>query len=185
VALERLLGGPCYHMVEVFGRPGDVPVWRDAMAGRDVDWHALFAGYEAVVDWPAAGVWDRIADAFPDAPVLLSTRTSADEWWRSASNTIFHVDPGTEMAEWKAMTDEMFRRFADGDHLDEATAKAAYERHNAAVRATVPPERLVEWQPADGWAPLCRALEVPVPDEPFPVTNTTPEFRQMVGLDPL
>ena len=29
LALERLLGGPCYHMVEVIERPDDVPVWHD------------------------------------------------------------------------------------------------------------------------------------------------------------
>jgi hypothetical protein len=171
-------------MVEVFGRPGDVPVWRDAMAGRRVDWHAFFDGWSAVVDWPAAAVWDDVAAAFPDAPVLLSTRASADEWYRSASRTIFHVDTGGAMPDWQAMTEEMFRRFSP-DHLDEDAAKAAYERHNAAVRAAVPADRLVEWQPADGWGPLCAALGVPVPDEPFPVTNTTAEFRQMVGLDPL
>jgi hypothetical protein len=45
------------------------------------------------------------------------------------------------------------------------------------VRAEVPAERLVEWQPGDGWAPLARALGVAVPDEPFPHTNTTEEFN--------
>ncbi|MEV1178579.1 sulfotransferase, partial [Nonomuraea sp. NPDC049784] len=29
-ALERLLGAPCYHMRELFGRPDDAAVWRDA-----------------------------------------------------------------------------------------------------------------------------------------------------------
>ena len=51
------------------------------------------------------------------------------------------------------------------------------------VRAAVPPERLVEWQPGDGWEPICDALGVPVPDVPFPHANTTDDFRAMVGLD--
>ncbi|MBV9252945.1 MAG: sulfotransferase family protein, partial [Actinobacteria bacterium] len=33
LALEQLLGGPCYHMVEVFGHPEHVPMWRDAALG--------------------------------------------------------------------------------------------------------------------------------------------------------
>jgi hypothetical protein len=47
----------------------------------------------------------------------------------------------------------------------------------AAVRAGVPRERLLEWRAADGWAPLCAALGVAVPDEPFPRVNTTEEFQ--------
>ncbi len=63
------------------------------------------------------------------------------------------------------------------DWREREAAIAAYEAHNATVRATVPPERLVEWQPADGWEPLCSALNVPVPAEPFPRSNSTEEFR--------
>ena len=60
---------------------------------------------------------------------------------------------------------------------------AAYERHNGAVRATVPAARLVEWQPGDGWEPLCSALGAPVPDEPFPQVNSSAEFRGRTGLN--
>ena len=40
-----------------------------------------------------------------------------------------------------------------------------------ALRGVVDPDRLVEWNVADGWAPLCGALGLDVPDEPFPRTN--------------
>ncbi len=30
----------------------------------------------------------------------------------------------------------------------------------------------------EGWEPLCGFLEVPVPDLPFPRTNTSDEFRK-------
>jgi hypothetical protein len=186
VALERLLGGPCYHMVEVFAHPDHVPAWHAAMKGEPVDWPALFEGFVATVDWPGAGVWQEIAAAYPDAPVLLSTRRNADEWWLSASRTIFMAmetaPPGME--EWHAMAKLMLKRLTP-DWPDEAATKAGYERHNAEVRAETAPSRLVEWQPDDGWGPLCAALDVPVPDEPFPVTNTTAEFRAMMGLDPV
>ena len=66
---------------------------------------------------------------------------------------------------------------------EEGPSKLAYERHNEQVRATVAPERLVEWQPGDGWARLCAALDLPVPDNAFPHVNTTDEFRTMLGLD--
>jgi hypothetical protein len=67
------------------------------------------------------------------------------------------------------------------DWRDDDAAMAAYERHNAAVRSEVAPDRLVEWQPGDGWAPLAAALGVPVPDEPFPHTNTTDDFRERMA----
>ena len=62
---------------------------------------------------------------------------------------------------------------------------AAYDAHVAAVRAEIPAERLFEYQPGDGWGPLCAALGLEVPDEPFPHTNTTSEFRDVAGMDPL
>jgi hypothetical protein len=187
VALEQLLGGPCYHMVETFGHPEHLPIWTAGFRGEPVDWPSLFDGYVATVDWPGGGLWEPIAATFPDALVLLSTRTSAEEWWTSADATIFAgMRPGgraTGDPAFVAMSTAMGERFGVPDWDDEAACKAAYDQHNAHVRATVPADRLVEWQPADGWGPLCAALGAQEPEEPFPVTNTTAEFRQMLGLD--
>ncbi|MBU6283788.1 sulfotransferase family protein [bacterium] len=205
LALERLTGGRCYHMVEVFAHPEHVPPWRASFEGRDPDWAKLFEGFTATVDWPAAGRWRSLATAWPDAPILLSTRRDAEQWWRSAEATIFevfrreHLGPGQRglvnsqekavspaasdaAREWSRMGAAMMRDFSPGG-LDREAAIAAYERHNAAVRAEVPRARLVEWRPGDGWEPLCRALDVAVPDEPFPHVNTTSEFRTRAGWD--
>jgi len=185
-ALARLLGGPCYHMTEVFGHLDHVPEWRRAIAGEPVDWDALFDGYVATVDWPGAACWRQLADAYPDAVVLLSVRSDAAAWFDSFDRTIADVmrrptPPG--MDDWFAMSWDMLGHHGIAEVDDRDAVVAAYERHNAEVRASVPADRLVEWQPADGWAPLCTALGVPVPDEPFPVTNSTDEFRVMAGLD--
>ncbi|HET7653022.1 MAG TPA: sulfotransferase [Acidimicrobiales bacterium] len=188
LALERLLGEPCYHMIEVFGHPEHIPMWHAAADGERVDWDALFTGYAAAVDWPVASFWRELADEYPDAVVVLSTRTSADAWWRSADDTIFAhmrndpVDP-PGLEGWRAMVDAAVAGRYPGVPGDEEKAKASYEAHNAEVRATIPAERLVDWQAGDGWEPLCRALGVAVPDEPFPHVNTTADFRKMSGLD--
>jgi hypothetical protein len=183
LALEHLLGGTCHHMMEVFGHPDEVPSWHAAMRGEPVDFPALLAGYTAIVDYPGAAVWRELAAAFPDAPVLLSTRSSADEWWQSASNTILALRPNQEDSDGRRMIDEMFLRSLGGDITDRDAVTAAYDAHNAAVRNEVPPERLFEYQPGDGWAPLCAALGLPEPDEPFPHTNTREEFRARAGFD--
>ena len=60
--------------------------------------------------------------------------------------------------------------------FDAPAAAAAMQRHNQEVRDTVPANRLLEWQPADGWEPLCEFLEVPVPPTPIPQINDSAMF---------
>jgi hypothetical protein len=185
LALERLLGGPCYHMLEVFPRPDHLAAWHAAAKGTTPDWDTIFEGFVAAVDWPAAAFWPDIAEAFPEAAVLLSTRP-AQEWWRSFDKTIAEnfrreVPPGAEPF-LGMVTDLLHERFTPTP-LDESAAVCAYEEHNARVRAAVPAARLIEWQPGDGWEPLCSALQIDVPDEAFPHTNTTAEFRARFGIE--
>lgn len=174
-ALERLLGGPCYHMRVLHNRLDQVPIWRAAMDGESVDWSQIYDGYVAAVDWPTAAFWSELAEAYPDALILLSVRENADTWWRSATATVLDVarhEPPEGFAEWHAMVDALLRRDLGPDWTGEAVAKAGYERHVERVRASAPADRLLEWRAEDGWAPLCEALGVPVPDEPFPHLNT-------------
>jgi hypothetical protein len=183
-ALERLLGGPCYHMIEVFGRPEHVPLWTAAFEGDLPDWDAMFDGFAAGVDWPIGGIWQPISEAFPDALILLSVRDE-DKWWQSASDTIFQVmgnmdDEARANDPWAQMATVMMNSFSPG-WQDEATAKAAYLAHNDNVRASVPADRLLEWSPGDGWEPICERLGVAVPDEPFPHANTTEDFQAMMA----
>jgi hypothetical protein len=190
LALQQLLDGRCYHMGETFGRPDDIPVWHAAVKGASPDWDAFLADFVATVDWPACAFWRELADANPDAIVLLSTRSSADAWWKSAHDTIFQIsrrelpdDAPPQFAAQIAMASDMFAMTFTPGWEDETTAKRAYDAHNAAVRTTVDPARLVEWQPGDGWEPLCTALDVPVPADPFPHVNSTADFRAMTGMD--
>jgi hypothetical protein len=179
LALERLLGGRCHHMAEVLANPGrHLALWAPVLRGDEVDWQEVFAGYVAQVDFPGAAFWPEISAAFPDALVVLSTRP-ADAWYRSAASTIFQLDDGHGSSPFRDLWRERF-----GDRFDDPAAMiAAYERHNAVVRSAIPPDRLLEWTVADGWGPLCDRLGVPVPDEAFPWTNTTEEFRAHNHLD--
>jgi hypothetical protein len=186
LALERLLSAPCHHMLEILGDPAQIPAWTDAIEGRPVDWSEMLSRYRAIVDWPGAAFWRELSEANPNALVLLSVR-DPESWYRSASNTIFmaldRMPP--EVAPWMDEVRKLLRdRFSD--RLDDRTAMIdAYGRHNEAVRAEVPARRLLEWNLGDGWAPICERLGLPVPTEPFPVTNSTNEFREMAGLPPL
>jgi hypothetical protein len=190
LALQQLLDGRCYHMGETFGRPDDVPVWHAAATGTMPAWNQFLSEYVATVDWPACAFWRELSAANPDAVVLLSTRSSADAWWKSAHETIFQVhkreipsEHADVMQAQLAMAEAVFVNTFCSDWEDEDAAKRAYDDHNAAVRAGADPGRLLEWQPGDGWEPICAALGVPVPDDPFPHVNSTADFRAMIVLE--
>ena len=188
IALEQLLGGTCYHMVELLPRPEHVPLWHGAMLGNEPDWDTMLADFTSGVDWPVAAVWEELHGAFPDSVVLLSTRSSPEGWWKSFSETILQVmlrgEPAEEsgMQAWYGMAIDMLDRMTP-DYADRDGAIAGYNAHNERVRATVAPDRLIDWTPADGWGPVCAGLGLPEPTEPFPHVNTTDDFRATAGLD--
>jgi uncharacterized protein YndB with AHSA1/START domain len=186
VALEQLLGEPCHHMYEIFVDPSQIPLWTDAIEGRPVDWSTMPMGYGALVDWPGASFWPELTEANPDALVLLSVRDPED-WYKSASNTIFQVfdNAPPEMMPWiESMRQLLGERFSN-NLGDPAEMMTAFENHNDAVRRAIPAERLLEWSPGDGWDPICERLGLEVPDEPFPKTNDTNQWRANLGMPPL
>ncbi|MFC5823254.1 sulfotransferase family protein [Nonomuraea insulae] len=198
-ALERLLGAPCYHMRELFGRPDDAAVWRDAYAGVMPDWDRFLSEYAAGVDWPVSSFWRELSDTYPDALVLLSQRESAERWYQSMDQTVLegarHLMRGdaagrrppmsaTATPEQARAAEDTFRAMfgrAFDDPHDRDNVIAAYERHLDEVRAAVPAHRLLEWQPADSWQPLCAALNLPIPDEPFPHENSAAQMRARIN----
>lgn len=66
----------------------------------------------------------------------------------------------------------------------EAGQKATEEFYNkwvAEVKATVPSDRLLVFSVKEGWEPLCKFLELPIPEgEPFPRVNDTKAMSAMV-----
>ncbi|MAJ61542.1 MAG: hypothetical protein CBC48_17280 [bacterium TMED88] len=183
IALEMLLDGPCYHMFELFQRPQDVTTWQAAVRDEPVDWTDFMQSWSACVDWPAAPFFDQLAHAFPDALVLLSVRDPA-EWFQSASQTIFGLMrkvPREDQNPIQELVESQLERWMTSDIENEAEMIAAFERHSARVRSLVPKNRLIEWSPGDGWEPLCSALKMPIPSQPFPHANAGGDFRATVA----
>ena len=180
VALEQLLGAPCYHMVEVFEHPEHVAVWKAAALGEPVDWDSILKGYAAAVDWPAASFWQEISAQYPEAIVVFSRRDPV-AWWESASSTIFANFDAIPNAEWKDMIGAVFQHRFTTAIDDREACIAAYCKHEDEVLTSAPKNRLVVWEAKDGWGPICQALELPQPSHPFPVTNTKEQFLAMVA----
>jgi len=188
LALEELGVGPCYHMMEVFGNTEHIPLWAAATRGEAPDWDDLFGNYRSTVDWPACAFWRELAEKNPNAKVLLSVRDS-DAWYESFYNTIYQSmlrEPPpkpTWIGELFEMSRELvLERTFGGRADDRAHAIRCYEEHNEAVRSDVPADRLIVHEVGAGWEPLCEALNRPIPDRPYPRTNSTEEFRDRMDM---
>ncbi|MEU1720324.1 sulfotransferase family protein [Nonomuraea sp. NPDC005692] len=194
-ALERLGFGPCHHMTEVLQNPVHIRRWLDLAEGRPVSWETLMSGYDSCVDWPAAAYWRELAHHYTDAKVILTVR-DPERWLASMNATIFKQSArartwsGRTMATLSRLLDTDFAAFIRMTRLvvservfgggipDTELALKIFTEHVEEVKATIPQDRLLVFEVAQGWQPLCDFLDVPVPDEPFPRTNDAAGFDQ-------
>jgi len=182
LALEQLGFGPCYHMVEVLKEPAvRSRAWEDAADGKPVDWNEVFAGFNSCVDWPGATFYRQLADTNPEAKIILTTR-DPEEWFASTQATIFsrHIPEDTDDP-WARMVLKVIGDMFDRQMTNKSKLIEVYDRHNQAVRQTIAPDRLLDYQLSQGWTPLCEFLGVPVPATPMPKANTTQEFQDRLA----
>jgi Sulfotransferase domain len=189
-ALDELGFGPTYHMEEVVKHPSHITQWCRYASSGTAEWDELFSRYRSGVDFPVSCAWRELAACYPDAKIVLTVR-DPDSWWASTSSTIFQARdmfprwmrravPITgrylDMNE-RLVWDGIFGgRFAERDH-----AIAVFERHVADVRAATPAERLLVFNVAEGWGPLCEFLEVAEPAHPFPRLNDATSMRRRIA----
>jgi len=57
-----------------------------------------------------------------------------------------------------------------------------FKRHTQEVRDSIDPARLLVFDVREGWEPLCRFLEVPIPDEAFPRLNDTASTQAVIRM---
>lgn len=186
-ALQMLGLGRCYHMLEVIQNPEHSEIWHKAAEDGAADWDLLFEGYGATVDWPACYFWRQLSSHYPEAKVILTTR-DPERWYDSVKNTIYQSmsrEPSrseTETLKRRLMArDIILQRTFNGRFEDRAHAIDVFNNHVADVQRAIAPERLLTFQVADGWAPLCHFLDLPIPDEPFPNVNSTADFLARVN----
>lgn len=184
LAINRLGLGPCHHMEVVLqDMPAQVPGWCAAVNGRP-DWQALYGTFQSAVDWPTACFFHDLKDAYPSAKFVLTHRSPAS-WADSFSATIQKFvaernEAPPEVRDWLEMVDAVITRTGFPPGLDRDGLMAAFVAHCEAVKKAIPAERLLVYEVREGWGPLCDFLQVPVPDEPFPRTNSRDEFWDLV-----
>jgi len=201
-ALQILGYGPCYHMREVFKDPDGVAKWNavgDLLReqghafGADELWDDIFRGYRSCCDAPAALVYRELMERYPNAKVILTVRDE-EKWVESALGTISPVSPAWNLIyritgllnpEFLRMTlNVVWTPFCGGvaQARDRDCLLAAFRAHNDQVRAhVVPEEKLLVLDVQEGWASLCKFLDKPIPDVPFPRSWDSVQFKKMIA----
>ena len=190
LALEQLGFGPCYHMEEVMKRTSHLAAWWRFAGGTAVDWDALLDGFHSTIDFPASLVYADLLRRNPDAKVLHNVR-DPERWYESARETIYHARslfPGwmrrlIPPLGWVAdMPDRLiWQQLFGGRFEDRAHAIGVFNEWTDEVKRSVPADRLLVFDVATGWPPLCAFLGVPVPNTPFPHVNERDRMLRLFG----
>lgn len=174
-ALEMLGYGPCYHMYEVIPHKERFETWQGIYDGAiKPDWDAVFDGFRATVDWPAARYWRELADHFPKAKVLLTYR-DPESWYASMEKTILTFLRDPEKTE--GMAPRLRRDVFTGEVHDKDHVISVYQRNVTEVQNAFGPDRLLTYELGSGWEPLCHFLERDIPSDPYPSGNESANFH--------
>ncbi len=167
-------------MEEVFKQSKHIQAWHDVAHGKPVNWPDIFRDFQATVDFPASVCYQELMAAFPEAKVIHTVR-DPERWYDSAYQTIYQassifprwlqkmVKPIGRLIEMQQQL--IWQNMLEGSFENQARAIEIFQQHTAEVKRTVPAERLLIFSVKEGWEPLCRFLEVPIPDTPFPHVN--------------
>ena len=151
----------------------------------------LMEGYCASVDVPANLLTPELLRVFPDAIVIATTR-DASGWFSSTRRMEDMVQPWPYhlavywiplVGNFRTYIVKLRRMFVwRFGHWKLQITDLAH--HEDFLRQVVPQDRLFWVDCREGWAPLCRILDVPVPDRPFPHNNRPEEgvktFRSLM-----
>jgi len=183
-ALEILGIGRCYHFTELLKRR-HAKRWLAVLDGAPPVWDEVFAGYSATVDWPAVSYYRELADYYPDARVILTIR-DPDQWHASLQDALLPLR--RVLPSWIPWTSRIGRltdlTIWNGTFKGRAEnrdfAIACLQRHSQEVCAEIDEKRLLVYDVKEGWEPLCNFLGRPIPDIPFPRTNSRRSLRAAV-----
>ncbi|KAJ9142439.1 hypothetical protein NKR23_g7267 [Pleurostoma richardsiae] len=190
---SQAMGGPRRHgqgwleAMELAVKPEST-----AAARKKLNWLLLdlMDGYVGTTDMPATLMVSELLEAFPDAIVIVTTR-EPDSWWKSQRLLESYRELWwLPWLIWPAPRLNNFPRFME---LQGALMKRhigvegfdgpdGLQRHEKELQRMVPPEKLFFYRCSDGWEPLCKILDVPVPDRTFPHNNGPDEVRRAFRL---
>lgn len=183
-AIEVLGIGKLYKHFDAQDR-GDFAVLYDCLMKKDLDTihNVILKDFAGFVEWPLLPLWKEILAANPDSKVILTVRDDAEGWYKSCHETIFSIGKMfaigmlgytpllfSPQAKYSRITFAM----AFGGLLgftDKENCIKKYLEHIEEVKRIVPEHQLLVFNVKEGWEPLCKFLNVPIPEVPFPNVN--------------
>ncbi|KAH6611582.1 hypothetical protein Trco_001602 [Trichoderma cornu-damae] len=179
LALEKLLDGPVMHGgTQLFGREDAyVKLWCGIFANRHNRpllmklLREATAGFVAVTDAPATAFLAELVELYPDAKVVLVTR-DPDRWF-SSMQSLIKGGIGESMLLLKVLLwpcpgwrwAPVWLR-----ELGKSSALTSVGQGSKASWADVV-SGLLTMELEQGWEPLAKFLDRPVPEGPFPHAN--------------
>ncbi|CAD6911302.1 unnamed protein product [Tilletia controversa] len=180
-----ILGFPCHHMAAVLADRTDYEAKTWTKAGTegltDAEWDDLLRPWQACIDAPSACFYKQLADLYPDAKIIVTTR-DAKKWLASMQRTIGvrrpgdwewflmsnfspalrHMTPMWKATVWKGcfkdlpLAEHILPDFV-GEVLDFFRARGELDRVLVYDIDSKEEGQL-------GWTRVCPFLEVPVPE---------------------
>lgn len=171
--------------------------------GTPEDLRRMYKGVDAVTDIPVWYFWEEFLEAFPECKVVLTEREE-DSWIQSMvhqtargsstmnSSVMCILSPTFQRLTkfWLIVGTALFKGpnppVLSIQKLNVLLARMQYRRHYAYIKATAPKDRLLVFNMRDGWEPLCRFLDLPIPNKPFPHRNKNGEIvKELMQTHPV
>jgi hypothetical protein len=169
-----------------------VRLWEMVAAGEEESLKTIFQGYRSTLDYPGCMHFATFLRWNEGAKVILTVRDSPEQWAQSARSTIYSSSWQktllTKLLFSLPLTNfyylQYIQKIAFSAHKTNPTKRNSdletlYIEWNNHVIETVPDQRLLVYNVKEGWEPLCRFLEVPIPDDEFPFLNDSREFKKV------
>jgi hypothetical protein len=193
VALEMLGFGKCYHMIENMKNDHSMK-WVDLFNKKHSNFGVVLSGYSSTTDGPGCFFWEELMEENPDAKVIITTREDAEAWYKSMNETILNIMDKSRHSFLVTLTykilpmpykmmklnDCIAARF--NNDISKENLIKYYNDYIEDVKKKCPSEKLLIFNVKEGWEPLCKFLNVPVPLEEFPRINDTKEFNKRLTL---
>ncbi|KAI0130002.1 hypothetical protein BJ170DRAFT_618409 [Xylariales sp. AK1849] len=186
-AVEQLGFGPCLHMGNIVPHASRTQVMINAIkevdtAKRQKLIHQLIDGHASLCDMPVCFFMPDLMDMYPDVKVILNQRANGEVWSKSAWDSLGFLFTWRYWLIGRLFkTDRLWYQLnmvgeqwmKDKYDVDSIWTAASYDTHYQMVRDEAAKRNIevLEFQPEQGWAPLCKYLGKEIPDMDFPRLN--------------